>query len=413
LNLDFWIADYAAYLKSNGYESRAMNARLRHLYSLKQFVEARGLHTIEAFSPAWAGDFIDYWMKHHPTTRKNRGFHFKSRFEPHHHRAVQFSLRSFFRWAYDTGRLRHNIYPLRLPVAGNYCFPETADYLLYCKEHKGLAKNSCVQIELVVRRFDRFLHSAGLTEWKQLQSCHIDGFVREQASHNIRQTQHTHALLSPFLRYLFSLGRLDRDWACTLRLPRRYQLARTPRVLSADQVLHLLRSIDRSRRGGKRDLAIILLAATLGVRASEIAALCLEHFDWARGVVSFPPIKNKQVLPLPLSRTLIEALADYLKNERPAGSSYRNVFLALTPPLTPLTSTSVSDVIGSRMRRAGIKASGHCLRHAFAGELLRSGVSFPTLQQLLGHSHFSSTLMYTKIDLAQLKEVANNDAEDM
>jgi integrase/recombinase XerD len=110
---------------------------------------------------------------------------------------------------------------------------------------------------------------------------------------------------------------------------------------------------------------------------------------------------------------LIEALADYLKNERPVGSSYRNVFLALTPPLAPLAPGSVSDVICSRMRQAGIAASGHCLRHAFASELLRSGVSFPTLQQLLGHSHFSSTLIYTKIDMAQLQEVANNDAEDM
>ena len=94
--------------------------------------------------------------------------------------------------------------------------------------------------------------------------------------------------MSGLLRYLFSLGRLDRDWACTLRSPRRYQLARTPRALTADQVLHLLRSIDRSQRGGKRDLAMILMAASLGVRASEIAALRLEHFDWtqARGVLS-------------------------------------------------------------------------------------------------------------------------------
>jgi site-specific recombinase XerD len=380
---------------------------------LKRFVEARGLPTLEEFSPEWAGDFIDYWMSHHPTARKSAGFKFKSRFEPHHHRGVQFSLRSFFRWAHDTGRLRNNVFPLRSPVLGNYFFPETADYLRYCKEHKGLSKNSCAQIELFVRRFDQFLHSAGLTEWKQLQSSHIDMFVSRQASRNIGRIQLIHAILGPFLRYLFMLGRLDRDWACTLRLPRRHQLARTPRTLSVDRILHLLRSIDRSRRGGKRDFAIILMAASLGVRASEISALCLEHFDWARGVVCFPPIKNKQVLQLPLSRALIEALAGYLKNERPVGSSCRNVFLALTPPLAPLAPVSVSDVICSRMRDAGIVASGHCFRHAFASELLRSGVSFPTLQQLLGHSHFSSTLIYTKIDMAQLQEVANNDAEDM
>ena len=158
---------------------------------------------------------------------------------------------------------------------------------------------------------------------------------------------------------------------------------------------------------------MILMAASLGVRVSEIAALSLEHVDWVRGVVSFPAIKNQEVLPLPLSRPLIEALADYLKNERPAGSPYRNVFLALTPPLTPLAPVSVSTVISRRMHRAGIRGSAHRLRHAFASELLRSGVSFPTLQDLLGHSHISSTLIYTKIDVVQLQDVANNDAEDM
>ncbi len=68
-------------------------------------------------------------------------------------------------------------------------------------------------------------------------------------------------------------------------------------------------------------------------------------------------------------------------------------------------------LMARRMRQAGIRASGHQLRHAFARELLRAGASFSTLQELLGHSHFSSTQVYTKIDLAQLREVADNDAE--
>ena len=413
MDLAPWISDYATYLESNGYASHAIDVRLRHLGYLNRFMEARGLTTLEEFAPQWAGDFIDYWIHHHPPAHKTAGFRFKSRFEPRHHSGAQFSLRSFFRWAHATGRLQHNAFPLRPPAPGEYFFAEMVEYLRFCKEHRGLAKNSCIQIEIVARRFDQFLHSAGLTAWNQLQSSHIDLFVSQQAAHNIGRIQHTHALLSGLLRYLFSLGRLDRDWACTLRSPQRYELAHTPRALAVDQVLHLLRGIDRSQRGGKRDLAMILMAASLGVRVSEIAALSLEHVDWVRGVVSFPAIKNQEVLPLPLSRPLIEALADYLKNERPAGSPYRNVFLALTPPLTPLAPVSVSTVISRRMHRAGIRGSAHRLRHAFASELLRSGVSFATLQELLGHSHISSTLVYTKIDIAQLQDVANNDAEDM
>jgi integrase/recombinase XerD len=134
--------------------------------------------------------------------------------------------------------------------------------------------------------------------------------------------------------------------------------------------------------------------------------------DWKQGVVRFAQHKNRHLLPLPLSWPLVKALADYLKNERPRLSPYRQVFLRQTAPRRPLAPSSVAGLIARRMRQAGLRASGHQLRHAFAGELLRLGTPFSTLQELLGHTHFSSTQVYTKIDLAQLREVADNDAED-
>lgn len=413
MDLTRWIADYGIYLETNGYAIRTIGPRLRHLNCLNRFLESRGLSTLEAFGPELASDFIDYWIDHDPTARRSRGFKYKSRFRPHHHRAVQFSLRCFLRWAHTTGRLQSNAFPLAPPVRGNYFLAEIADYLHFCRDHKGLAENTWVQIELFLRRFDQFMHSVPLNAWNQLQIRHIDLFVHRQASHNIGRIQRIHRVLRGLFRYLFSLGLLDRDLASALQSPRQYALARTPRALAPDQVLHLLRSIDRSRRGGKRDFAIILMAASLGVRAGEIAALKLDDLDWMQAVVSFPPIKSENTLPLPLSRPLITALADYLKNERRAGSLYRNVFLAVRPPFTPLGRQAVSLLIVRRMHRAGIHGSAHWLRHAFAGEALRSGVPLSTLQGLLGHSLSSSTQIYTKIDLGRLREVADNDAENM
>lgn len=407
------IADYTLYLRLHGYAEHTIDSRLKHLNCLSRFIETTQLQTLEEFDPQLATNFTRYWVRHQPWAKASKGFSKKLRFGPHHHIAIQYSLHSFFRWAYGAGFLRRNVFPLNPIVRGNYFFPEVADYLRFCQEHKGLARNSLVQIELFVRRFDQFLHKHQLTAWNQLQSRHIDLFVRHQASRNIGRVQRVHKILCGLFRYLFSFGQLQRDWASALLSPRRYKLARTPRALTVEQVLQLLRSIERGQRGGKRDFAIILMAASLGVRASEIAELRLQDLDWTRAVVTFPAIKGKDVLRLPLSRPLIEALADYLKNERPAGSLYRNVFLSLTPPFKPLTWSSVSLLIVRRMQRAGIKASGHQLRHSLASELLRCGVSFSTLQELLGHSHYSSTQIYTKIDLTQLREVAVNDAEDM
>lgn len=182
MDLTSWIIDYTTYLHANGYKRHNIDVRINHLHCLNRFIEAKGLVSIEQFPQEWASDFIDYWMLCHPAASNRSGFKFKSRFEPHHHVSVQLSLRSFFRWAHDTGRLNKNIFPLRPPVAGNYSFPEIEGYLLFCKEHKGLSPSSLLQIERYICLFDQFLRSCGLTEWNQLQNCHIDGFVRRQAS---------------------------------------------------------------------------------------------------------------------------------------------------------------------------------------------------------------------------------------
>jgi len=136
--LALWIADYATYLDTGGYTVRTIGLRLKHLSYLNRFLESRGLKTLEEFGPELTSDFIDYWVSHHPTAKKIAGFRGKSRFEPNHHRNVQFSLRCFFRWAHETGRLQRNTFPLAPPVRGNYFFPEIADYLQFCREHKGL-----------------------------------------------------------------------------------------------------------------------------------------------------------------------------------------------------------------------------------------------------------------------------------
>ena len=405
------ISDYGTYLESSGYASRKIQSRLKHLNCLRSFIDARSMESPEAFCPELASDFLDYWVRHQPWAKTSNGFTRKSRFGPPHHIAIHYTLHCFFRWAHATGRLRSNIFPRKPLVRGNYFFPESGDYLRFCKQHKGLAQNSLLQIELFVRRFDEFLHSGQVNKWNEMQSHHIDDFILQQADRNIKRIQRIQKVLRGLFRYLFSLGLLDRDWGSALHAPRQYRLAHVPRIISSDQVLRLLRGIDRERRGGKRDFAMILMAASLGVRASEIASLCLEDLDWRKAAVRFKQSKNRKLLWMPLSHPLVEALASYLKTERPQGSAQRCVFLRLNTPWEPLTPGGLAGAISKRLHAAGIKGSCHQLRHSFASELLRVGVNYSTLQELLGHSNISSTQIYTKIDLAQLREVAESDAE--
>lgn len=413
MELSYWIAEYESFLKNNGYAERTLSRRLKHLACLKSFMISLDLESLEDFRPEQNRHFVEYWIRHNPRNKTSRKPNRRNyRFQPKHHHAVQQSLRSFFRWARSTGLVQREIFPWKAPVRGNYLLPQTAEYLEFCREHKGLAENSLVQIELFVRRFDHYLHSKHLSKWDQIQVRHIDNFVRQQAGKNIKRIHRVQNVLRGLFRFLFSLGLLSRDWASALHAPRQYCLAHVPRAMPPDQVLRLLRSIDRERRGGKRDFAIILMAASLGVRASEIALLHLEDLDWRKAVVRYRQPKSRKILWLPLSPPLVEALASYLKNERPRNNAQRIVFLRLNAPWEALTPRALAGVISKRMRAAGIAASGHQLRHGFASELLRLGVNFSTLQELLGHSHFSSTQIYTKIDLVQLREVAENDAQD-
>jgi site-specific recombinase XerD len=411
-DLSRWIHEYETYLKTHGYMEKSIRSRLRYLDRFAQFVQAHPLRSLEEFSSIHMVEFIDYWLKNHSAARTSEGFSRKQSFEPSHHIRLQYSVRSFFRWARSTGHLESAGFPLKESVRGHYFFAETSQYLDFCQQHKGLATNTLLQIELFCRRFDHFLHHRQIDDFNQMEADHIDRFVRQQASRNILRIQRIQKVLRGFFRYLFSHRRLERDWATALIAPRRYRLAHTPRVLKAEQVLHLLNSIDRQKVGGRRDFAVLLMAATLGVRASEIAGLCLDDVDWERQRVRFRQMKTENLLHLPLSRPLVEALADYLQNERPQNSMYREVFLRFYPPRTPLRPAAVSGLIARRMQKAGLRANAHQLRHAFAGELLKTGIAYSTLQELLGHSHFTSTQIYTKIDLSQLREVADNDARE-
>jgi len=326
MDFEAWIADYRQYLKAHGYAARTLCFRLKHLRALQRFLTRRAMNSLEEFGPLHVAPVLRYWVNYQPWAKTSPGLKRPSRFTPHHHIAVQYSLRCFLRWAHTSGRLHHNPFPLRAPVHGPYRLPQVAEYLHFVKDHKGLAENSLVQIELFVRRLDQFLHAHQVRDWRQLQVQHLDRFVRQEAAHNSGRIQRIHKILPNLLRYLFSLGYLERDWAAALRSPPHYRLARTPPALAPAQVLQILTSIDRRAPGGKRDLAIVLLAASLGVRASEIAGLRLEDLDWNRGVARFIQLKNRRLLHLPLSWSLVKALADYLKNERPRPSPYRHVF---------------------------------------------------------------------------------------
>lgn len=211
--------------------------------------------------------------------------------------------------------------------------------------------------------------------------------------------------LRSLLRYLHLEGEIDRPLADVVPSVRSPRLAGLPKRLEAGQVRRLLDALDASTVTGRRDLAIVLLLARLGLRAGEVAGLSLDDIDWRRGelVVSGKGRAHRLLLPADVG----EAIAAYLKDGRPVTAQGRAVFVRVIAPHRALTSGRVTGVVADTAAQAGLgRVHAHRLRHTVASEVLRAGGSLPEVGQLLGHSRSASTMIYAKVDRERLREIA-------
>jgi integrase len=194
-----------------------------------------------------------------------------------------------------------------------------------------------------------------------------------------------------------------------VRVPRD---ARIPSVWSPRDVETLLGAVDRSSPVGKRDYAILLLAARLGMRVSDIRALCLEHLQWPLACIEMTQTKGGRPLELPLTEELGTALIDYLRNGRP-NTQRREVFLRAHAPFAPFASNNnLHNIVTTYRRRAGIALPAphrrglHSLRHTLASRLLEAQTPLETISSVMGHVSVETTRLYTKIDIEALRGVA-------
>jgi integrase/recombinase XerD len=178
-----------------------------------------------------------------------------------------------------------------------------------------------------------------------------------------------------------------------------------PHRMSSVAVRVLLDSCDRATPTGKRDFAMLVLLARLGLRAAEVAGLDLGDLDWRAGeVVVRGKARREDHLPLPAD--VGEALAAYLIEARPRVES-RTVFLTVAAPPRPMWPTSVSQMVWRQCRRAGLTpVRAHRLRHALATDLLDRGVTLPEIAQMLRQRDLATTAVYAKVDHAKLRELA-------
>lgn len=378
------LGDLCEWLKSKGFPVSAIRRRVTAARFLDQLLRSHGIHSLTGCTP----------------TRLKTCLPREKRWTPQ----IAYSLgRSLLKYLEERGELA------MVP-------PTRAEKLLeayreYLQRVRGLAPTSALRHAVIAGCFLRLLkydhRSEGLAG---LRLAEIDAFVTDEGRRVGRITmQKIAGVLRSFLNFLAAPGETPPGLAAHVESPRRFRGERLARALPWDQVLLLLRGIDRSTLKGCRDYAMLLLIATYGLRAAEVAALKLDDIAWRSRVIRVPRPKVGTPLDVPLTDEVATALLDYLRF-RGHDERSRRLFLRVRAPQGAIESTAVCDVFDVWAKRAGLAiptlGGTHCLRHSLAMHLLRQRTPVKTIGDLLGHRSVESTGIYLRLQVVDLREVA-------
>ncbi|NJM38774.1 MAG: tyrosine recombinase [Akkermansiaceae bacterium] len=211
--------------------------------------------------------------------------------------------------------------------------------------------------------------------------------------------------LKIFFRWLVLKETLEMDPAEPLLAPRPDQTL--PETLHAVEIRKLLESIDPAQPLGRRDLAILELFYSSGLRLSELCKARLETMDFEEGFLRITG-KGGKTRIVRVGNKAREAISNYLGHERPnlvGKKTSSHIFLSIRG--TALSPDRVRQIVKERAKFAGIDQNvyPHLLRHSFATHLLEGGADLRVIQELLGHADISTTQIYTHVDRQRLKSV--------
>lgn len=286
-----------------------------------------------------------------------------------------------------------------------------ADYADYLRGMVGAASATGARHLPIVRRFIAAYSSLGTPDWTGLSVQQVTEFIRQEAAQRTGHGRTAPACaIRSFLRFLAWRGVVPSGLDRAIPAIRRARHASQPPCLSPEHLARLLARAAAPRSAERRDRAILLLLARLGLRASEVVALELDDLDWQAGQLRVRAGKCRRERVLPLPQEVGAALAEYLQHGRPLYSG-RRVFLTLTKPVQAFSQpAAVTRIVQRNLMRAGIPlgrlTAAHMLRHTAASHMVNRGASFKDVADVLGHRSLATTGIYAKLDLDALAGVA-------
>jgi site-specific recombinase XerD len=277
----------------------------------------------------------------------------------------------------------------------------------YLREERCLATKSIVRHLPFIRLFLREVCPGGVSDLGKISQADVTRYIERHARDwSAGSGKAMCWALRSFLRYLHHKGLNPLALADCVPSIRRWKLANLPTYLSAAQVQTVLDGCDRATALGRRDYAILMILAKLGMRAGEVASLTLDDVDWRSGEMLIRA-KGRQQAKMPIPPDVGAAVVVYLRDGRPK-SSCRRLFLRTPAPHVGFASgCAITMIAKAALDRAGIHGyahhGAHLFRHSLATELLRSGATLSQIGQLLRHKSHDTTRIYAKVDIEALR----------
>ena len=284
-------------------------------------------------------------------------------------------------------------------------------YVEYLRQDRGLAENSVHVYAPFIRDFLGNQNAGdGRISSRAFDAATLRNYLLIRGEG--RSGEYVRLLsiaLRSFCRFLFLHGDTVRDHSHFVPTVRTWRQSSVPALISPEQEECILAATDRSTPTGRRDYAILLLLARLGLRAGEIVALELGDIRWRSGELVIHG-KGQMVEHVPLLSDIGEALSRYLHEDRGTSAS-RRVFLRMWAPHVGLTGPgAIGHIVRLAFVRAGFRPScrgaAHLFRHGLATMMIRHGASMTEIAEVLRHRSQDSTAIYAKVSFESLRGVA-------
>lgn len=396
-----YIEHYVGWLRAQGYADRNVFKRVPVLCQFGDFASARGATdgqtALEHMEP-----FAQHWKSIHGKSCRSDEARAKVAHEARN------PVRQMLELALYGSVAAHR---QRKPFPFDAQVPGFASYL---HDERGLKDDTVERHAFYLNGLSAFLDRAGVASLASVSPPLLAAFLIERCAGLARTSRRDLCgTLRIFLRYCHRERIIERDLSAAVEVPRLHRLASVPRAITWDEVRDMLGCVDRRSALGRRDYAMLLLLVTYGLRGNEVAQLTLQDIDWQRERLNIPLRKAGHWSVYPLAGVVAEAIIDYLKNARPQTAD-RHVFFRSMAPWRPISSAAVSSAAVRYLQRAGVhvhRAGSHTLRHTCVQRLVDAEFPLKTIGDYVGHRSPQSTKIYTKVNLAALREVAMGNGE--